>query len=160
VSVDVANLYRQFGPLVLRRCRVLMRDEALAQDAMHDVFVELVRRREGLDVASPSSYLFRSATHICLNKLRSRRRKPLDGDDDLLSRIACAPGEETSHARILLDRIFGREPASTRAMAVMHLLDGLTLQEVAQETGLSVSGVRKRLRTLQTHVAELEGIPA
>jgi RNA polymerase sigma-70 factor (ECF subfamily) len=41
-------------------------------------------------------------------------------------------------------------------MAVLHLVDGLTLEEVAAEMGLSVSGVRKRLRTLKAHVAELE----
>ena len=44
-------------------------------------------------------------------------------------------------------------------MAVMHLLDGLTLEEVAAETGLSVSGVRKRLRTLRSNVRELEAMP-
>ena len=59
---------------------------------------------------------------------------------------------------ILLDRIFAREQASTRTMAVLHLLDGMTLQEVANEVGMSVSGVRKRLRTRKAHVAELEGV--
>ena len=49
----------------------------------------------------------------------------------------------------MLDRLFGREPASTRTMAVMHYLDGFTLEQVASETGLSVSGVRKRLRLLR-----------
>jgi DNA-directed RNA polymerase specialized sigma24 family protein len=47
-----------------------------------------------------------------------------------------------SHARLLLDRLFGREPESTRTMAVLHYVDGFTLEEVARETGLSVSGVR------------------
>jgi RNA polymerase sigma-70 factor, ECF subfamily len=40
-------------------------------------------------------------------------------------------------------------PTSTRVMAVLHYLDGLTLEEVSAEVGLSVSGVRKRLRGLQ-----------
>ena len=31
-------------------------------------------------------------------------------------------------------------------MAVLHFVDGMTYQEVARETRLSVSGVRKRLR--------------
>ena len=61
-------------------------------------------------------------------------------------------------ARLFLDRVFEREQPSTRAIAVMHLLDGLTLEEVAHEVGLSVSGVRKRLRTLRSRVEELEGV--
>jgi RNA polymerase sigma-70 factor (ECF subfamily) len=40
-------------------------------------------------------------------------------------------------------------------MAVMHYVDGLTLQEVSMAVGLSVSGVRKRLRTLKEKVALL-----
>jgi RNA polymerase sigma-70 factor, ECF subfamily len=34
-------------------------------------------------------------------------------------------------------------------MAVLHYVDGLSLEQVADEVGLSVSGVRKRLRKLR-----------
>jgi DNA-directed RNA polymerase specialized sigma24 family protein len=40
----------------------------------------------------------------------------------------------------------------------MHLVDGMTLEEVAREARLSVSGVRKRLRALKGRLAELEGV--
>lgn len=36
--------------------------------------------------------------------------------------------------------LFGRFPVSSRDIAVLHLLDGLTLEETAAEVGLSVSG--------------------
>ena len=42
-------------------------------------------------------------------------------------------------------------------MAVLHYVDGLTLEEVAEETGMSVSGVRKRLRGLRTSLTEIIG---
>jgi RNA polymerase sigma-70 factor (ECF subfamily) len=41
---------------------------------------------------------------------------------------------------------------NTRYMAVLHYIDGLTLEETAQETGMSVSGVRKRLRRLKQNM--------
>jgi len=125
---------------------------------MHDVFVEVLRRHKKLSLDSPSSFLYRTATNVCLNKLRSKRRKPMHFDNELLERIARAPeAEERAHARKWLERIFERERPSTHTMAVMHLLDGMTLDEVATEFGMSVSGVRKRLRTMRAHVAELEG---
>ena len=43
----------------------------------------------------------------------------------------------------------GGIPTSSRTIAVLHYIDGLTLEQVAGETGLSVSGVRKRLRRLR-----------
>jgi RNA polymerase sigma-70 factor (ECF subfamily) len=158
VALDAENLYRRYGPMVLRRCRALLRDEERAVEAMQDVFVAVLRYGDRLDDHAPSSLLYRMATNTCLNQLRSRRRRPEDTDAELIDRIAQAPEGDRGAMRRLLEQIFAAEQESTRVMAVLHLVDGLTLEEVAAETGLSVSGVRKRLRTLKAHVAELEAL--
>jgi RNA polymerase sigma-70 factor (ECF subfamily) len=145
--------------MVLRRCRRLLNNEEEAVDAMQDVFVQLIRNRDRLEDRAPSSLLYRMATNVCLNRIRSRKRKPETRDDELVWRIAITPShEERSAARRALDRIFAREQPSTRTIAVMHLLDRMTLDEVAREVGMSVSGVRKRLRALRAHVRELEAV--
>ncbi len=158
MPVDVEAFYRKYGLMVLCRCRDLLGDGGEAEDAMQDVFVQLVRHQQRLHDGAPSSLLLRIATNVCLNRIRTRRRHPEDLDPGLLERIAAAPDEEArSAATLLLQRVFSRHQESTRVMAVLHLRDGWTLAEVAQETGMSVSGVRKRLRGLEAHVAELEG---
>jgi RNA polymerase sigma-70 factor (ECF subfamily) len=58
---------------------------------------------------------------------------------------------------VLLDKLFARHRESSRVIAVLHYLDGLTLEQVAREVGMSVSGVRKRLRGLRQTLAEMEG---
>jgi RNA polymerase sigma-70 factor (ECF subfamily) len=157
---DIDALYRTLGPMVLRRCRRILRNEEEAVDAMHDVFVQVLRHRERLVRRGPSSLLYRIATNICLNRLRSKRRSPEDPNDEILLRIASSDDvEEKAIAGALLDRIFLREKASTRVIATMHYVDGLTLEEVAEETGLSVSGVRKRLRVLRARALHLAGDP-
>ena len=51
-------------------------------------------------------------------------------DDDLLNRIAGADRTESQlAARNMLDRIFSKELPSTGTIAVLHLLDGMTLEE-------------------------------
>jgi len=159
MSVDIESLYRSHGPMVLRRCRALLRDESKAVDAMHDVFVELLRREGNLDAHSPAGLLLTTATNVCLNRLRSERRRPESPDDELLASIASLGGsaENLSLARRVLDRIFGSEPASTRLIAVLLYVDRLTLDEVATEVGMSVSGVRKRLRTLKQRLPAAQG---
>lgn len=159
MTVDIESLYGTYGPMVLRRCRRLLRDEGKAQDAMHDVFVEILRRKETLDDRAPASLLLKTATNVCLNKLRTQRRHPEDGPDGLLvtaANDAHDHSEARSLARRVLDRIFGNEPASTALIAVLHHVDHLTLEEVAAEVGLSVSGVRKRLRTLRARLPVAE----
>ncbi|PIW00580.1 MAG: sigma-70 family RNA polymerase sigma factor [Deltaproteobacteria bacterium CG17_big_fil_post_rev_8_21_14_2_50_63_7] len=153
MAVDVEQFYELYGPMVLRRCRRLLRDDQAALDAMQDVFVRVLRNQERLDDRAPSGLLFRIATQVCLNRLRHAKRHPEDSDQDLLLDIAASSdNEERSAERDLLNRLFSREHVSTQTIAVLHLLDGLTLDEVAAEVGLSVSGVRKRLRTLKGRV--------
>ncbi|HEY5935728.1 MAG TPA: sigma-70 family RNA polymerase sigma factor [Kofleriaceae bacterium] len=157
MPVDTNTYYCTYGPMVLRRCRRLLGDEQAARDAMHDVFVQVLTHADELTDQAPSSLLFRIATHVCLNRIRTRRRKPEDGDPTLLVEIA----EHTdpaarSAARSALDALFRHEPDDTALIAVLHLHDKMTLEEVAAEVGLSVSGVRKRLAKLRTKLHHLE----
>lgn len=154
MAIQTETYYRTYGPMVLRRCRSLLRDEDQARDAMHDVFVQLLVHQDRLDDHAPSSLLYRIATNVCLNRIRSRR-DARDGDDVLLRIADAGDSADRLSARSILRRLFGAGEESSAAMAVMHLLDGMTLDEVATEVGMSVSGVRKRLRRLRTSVAEL-----
>lgn len=159
MPIDVEAFYGKYGLLVLSRCRDLLGEEATAEDAMQDVFVQLVRHQHRLHDQAPSSLLLRITTNVCLNRIRSRRRHPEDSDLGLLERIADAPDPEGAGvARALLRRVFDAQPESTKVMAVLHLRDGWTLEEVAEHMGMSVSGVRKRLRGLKAWVHELEGV--
>ncbi|MFZ6184481.1 RNA polymerase sigma factor [Nannocystis pusilla] len=158
MAIDVEETYKRHGPMVLRRCRSLLRDEQQAVDAMHDVFVQLLVHRERLVDKGACSLLWRIATNVCLNKIRSRRRRPEDPQSELLAEIAAIDDAESRGvARVVLGKLFAREPVSTGTMAVMHLVDGMTLEEVAESVGMSVSGVRKRLRTLRAGVMAREG---
>jgi len=159
--LDVEAHYRRYGPMVLRRCRALLRDPEAAVDAMHDTFVRLLEHRATLDERAPASLLLRIATHVCLNRLRGARRHPTDPVDEKVLAIARAEAPEAAWlARFHLGRAFRDELASTRVIAVLHHVDGLTHEEVAREVGMSVSGVRKRLRVLKSRLEALEASDA
>ena len=146
--------------MVLRRCKQLLGDDATARDAMHDVFVQVLSRKDQLDDRAPSSLLFRIATNVCLNRLRGRKRRAEDGDPELLVEIAEVTDPAARNAaRAVLDALFRHEPADTALIAVLHLHDKMTLQEVAAEVGMSVSGVRKRLDKLRTKLHAMEVAP-
>ena len=160
MPVDSNTYYCTYAPMVLRRCRKLLGDEHSARDAMHDVFVQVLTRADVLADQAPSSLLFRIATNVCLNRLRTRRRRPEDGDPELIVEIAEATDPAARNAaRAALDALFRHEPDDTALIAVLHLHDKMTLQEVAAEVGLSVSGVRKRLQKLRTKLHALEVPP-
>ena len=155
--MDIEELYQRYGPMVLRRCRQLLKDEERALDATQDVFVRLLDNKDRLKADYPSSLLYRIATNLCLNRIRDAKRRGEVADDDLLHQLASIdPIEPRQEARSLLDRLFGKHRESTRTIAVLHYVDGMTLREVAEEVGMSVSGVRKRLRGLRHTLKEME----
>jgi RNA polymerase sigma factor (sigma-70 family) len=156
-DLDVEGLWTRYGGLVLRRCRQLLRDEEEALDVTQDVFVQLLRRRSHLEVRYPSSLLWKMATNLCLNRLRDRRGGPEPTDDATLVRLArLEDPSPAAEARFTLGRLFARHKDSTRLIATLHYVDGLTLEQTAREVGLSVSGVRKRLRGLRETLVQME----
>ncbi|MBN2040651.1 MAG: sigma-70 family RNA polymerase sigma factor [Spirochaetes bacterium] len=153
MQIDVAEYYKKYGPMVLRRCRSMLVDEDKALDAMQDVFVKLIENKNKLKGTYPSSLLYRIATNICLNMIRYEKARPSLENADLLMNIAGSEEmEKKIAARDFLERIFSSEKPSTREIAVLHYVDGMTLQEVADTVGMSMSGIRKRLRNLKAKV--------
>ena len=153
-----SKLYEAYAPMVYRRAMMLLRDVIEAEDMVQNVFLRVFERWDSLDVSQPSSLLWNTATRLCLNRIRDKKRRGLDCDtSELLLSIACADDDEgEKEARGILAKLFSREPESSRTIAVLHFVDGMTLEETAREVGLSVSGVRKRLRGLQAKVKNLE----
>jgi len=156
-DINIEEYYKRYGPMVLRRCRLLLRDEETALDAMQEVFTKVLTQKARLRNLFPSSLLFRISTNICLNMLRDQRKHLSLDQDDLLTQIAFSDErEERFIIKDTLDRIFKREKHSTREIAVLHFVDGMTLEEVAKEVGLSQSGVRKRIRELRARIKNLK----
>jgi RNA polymerase sigma-70 factor (ECF subfamily) len=146
--------------MVLRRCKRLLGNETSAADIAQEVFIKVWEKRNSLNDEYPSSLLWRMATNMCLNHIRDTKRKGnAMSSDEMLMNIACAEDvEREAGNRDLLSRLFGKHPESSRTIAVLHLIDGMTLEEVAREVKMSVGGVRKRLRSLKNTLTELEAV--
>ncbi len=146
-EINVEEYYLRYAPLVLRRCRRLLGNEERARDALQEVFVRLLTYQGRLRHGYPSSLMFRMATNVCLNMIRDERPPASLDRDPLAGDIAAADDiEPRAVLQDLLAKIFGREKPSTREMVYFYFVDGMTLREVARETGFSASGVRKRIR--------------
>lgn len=157
-AIDVEEWYQKYGYLVYKRCLFLLKNEEQARDAMQDTFAKVLVNRPRLKGTYPSALLYRIATTTCLDVLRSARVKRERAGTEMLERIAdLDSSEEQVETRLFLDRIFQREKPSTREIAVMHYVDRMTLEEVARASGMSVSGVRKRLRVLRSRALDLKG---
>lgn len=155
---DLEDWYDRYAPMVFRRCVQLLHNEDDALDAMQEVFVRVIRHR-GV-IQDPGAFLYRAATNTCLNYLRaSRRHRDKLENKALVALVSLYDERAALMSRSLLRRLFARNTESTFHIAVLYYVDGLTLEQVALDVGLSVSGVRKRLRKLRAQLELLQQEP-
>ena len=151
MAIDVAAWYEKYGPMVIRRCRKILGNGDDALDAVHDVFVNLLKAKPKLYDSFPSSLLYTMATNICLNRLRRRKRESpkelIDDDEGLFSGIDDGFGQV--EAKILLEAVLKEESEMNRSICFMYHSDGMTLREIGEAVGLSVAGVHKRLEAFK-----------
>ena len=152
---DFDSLYRQYGPMVLRRCRALLKNEEKALDAMQDVFVRLIERKEKI-----SKILYTAATNVCLNKLKADKLR--SGPDfeviaEIIEDNTNPAVEEKVETSVILDCIFSERDSKDKQIAILHYVDGYTLEETAKIMKLSVSGVRKRLGKIKDCAKKYSG---
>jgi RNA polymerase sigma factor (sigma-70 family) len=140
---------------------LFLRDPSLAEDAIQEMLMTLLRRGEGLRAAeSPYRWLCRAAEHASLDLLRRRKRVrdalPLDDVDSL----GPAPGVDVDARRAVLESLERLAP-DQQSLAIMLFVDGLSQSEAAGELGVSRVTVNKRAQEIRAQLRlGLEDAPA
>ena len=147
MGIDKARaeaLFQTFGPAIFRRCTRLLKDPAEAEDATQEAFLKVCRYLDRLSEGeSGLPWVYQIATSVCLNRIRSRVRS----DRAALKLTAPEPPsladrlEDRQTAQALLSRFDER----TGLIAVYHLVDGMTQEEIAAALGIT-------RRTVYTHL--------
>jgi len=143
------SLYVKYGGAVFGRCRFLLKDSALAEDAMQDVFAKALVNEAGFRAeASPLTWLMKIATHHCLNVIRSAGAAWRDEYAAMqVVRGEAQGGPSALEARDLVRKSLAKFDLETQQAVVHYWVDELTLEEVAALLERSVPTIRKRLRT-------------
>lgn len=149
---EVSNVYHRYGSLLERRCRLLMRDEALAEDALQELLATLLHRGESFrEAESPYKWLCRAVDRTCLDLLRRQRRvrEALTSDGlERLDPLGPAPGMDAEERLAALQSL-GRLDEDQQALAIMLFVDGMSQGEAAEELGVSRVTVNKRAQAIR-----------
>jgi RNA polymerase sigma-70 factor (ECF subfamily) len=153
LSVELGRLYLQHSKNVYRRARELLGDDEAARDATQEVFMRVLRIGGKVPVdPTPTAWLHRVTTNLCLNRLRdrNRRREILASAGPPPSAVA-AVGEP----RALVREILGRIPDELQEVAIYFHLDELTYEEIADLLAVSKRTVCNRLAAFRELVGRL-----
>ena len=153
-KVDSGSLFATHHDRIYRYVLRMMRDAAEAEDLTQETFLRAYRRRDSLrDPLAARGWLYRIATHLCLDRLRQHKQHvSLDGEEGrepmvplistLPSLVEITEREETSRC---VQRCLDFLPDDYRAVLLLHLAHKLTATEIANLLGLKLTTVKMRL---------------
>ena len=155
-EAELAELYRKTGALVLRRCRFLLRDPAEAEDVMHDVFIRAMRWGASLRQADmPLAWLYRTAERCCFDRMRMRAREPVADDESFADTISFPSGQMRLEAADIVEKYFRRLEPRLQQVALLHYVDGLTQEQIAEQMQWSRRTVGKKIKALRRSAQRL-----
>lgn len=134
--------------------RLLPRDEDV-DDIVQDCFVSALKRLASLDNPQAfAAWLGSIVVRAVGKRLRHRRllsrlglRAPEEIDPDAIA-APSAPGEVAVELRRVY-AVIGQLPAQARIALVLRRVDGLEVPDIARRMGLSLSTVKRRLKTAE-----------
>ena len=138
-QADVGRLYDRCGASLYRYALMILADPSAASDAVHDVFVAVLRRGVALDNAE--HYLRRAVRNACYGVLRSRR-STVSSTELLIEPV----GSDDPDLRIAIERALRALPPEQREVVHLKAFEGMTFQEIADTTGESINTAASRYR--------------
>ena len=136
----LARMMDEYGSALLRTCTLMMRDRALAQDAVQETFVRAYRHMDAFrGECSEKTYLTGIAMNICRDYMRARWFKTL-----LFDVPPERPAEDCFPDDTVIQEVM-RLPRKLREAILLRYYQQMKLDEVASALGISKSAVKKRL---------------
>jgi RNA polymerase sigma-70 factor (ECF subfamily) len=152
------QLMRQHNPRLFRVVRAILKDDAEAEDALQEAYIDAYRHiGEFEGRAQFGTWLTRIAINHALMRLRKRGRDSvvvsidqLDGgdhDEHFTDRMTESPVSAAlrTEMRTLLERCIDQLPIAFRTVFVMREIDEMSVEETAQCLSIPAATVRTRL---------------
>ena len=146
---EFEHLVSRYQRALYRHAVALVLDHDVAADMVQDAFVRAyLNLRECRDRARFRGWLFRTLRNRCLDHLKDASRRnvrlddlaepPLDGGESPADRA------QRRELRTGIERALAALPPALREAFVMHYVDGVPYETMAEVLGASVSALKMR----------------
>ena len=135
------EIYRLFSPMLYGTALRILRKAEEAEDVVQETFVRLVERVDALSPQTAGGWLRRVTINRCLDVLRHRKR----WREDELPEMAGRDLADARSASLDLPRAIERLPARTRAVFLLHEVEGYKHHEIAEALEVSVGTSKAQL---------------
>ncbi|MFD2553110.1 RNA polymerase sigma factor [Sphingobacterium tabacisoli] len=156
-EVAFGHLYDQYWSSLYSYAYNRLRFKERCQDLVQEVFMDIWRRRETLQVENLSAYLhsaIRFLTYKELKKAPLEHSYYLEFEEYLVSYFYADTSIKEKEYEQLLSCWIEVLPEKRRKIFLMHYLDGLSTETIANDLGISRKTVQNQLQRAKTELQE------
>lgn len=140
---DLEEMYREMYPTLYAYALRILKDHALAEEAIQDTFcIACAKREQVLSNPKPQGWIMLTLKHVMQNMLRTQRK--------LQKLLFLTAGEEhsiESPELLDVDVLFGNVSDSEDFRLLKRIaLEQCSIVELAQDLGISVEACKKRVQ--------------
>jgi RNA polymerase sigma factor (sigma-70 family) len=154
----VANMAARYGRRLRRFLSVRLRNAADVPDLAQEVFLRLLRVEGYENIRSPEAYLFTIASHVIQQHAVRRANEPLSLDiAEVFSELRTPSSEDPVDQAMQVQRLAALEhvlsslPTRVATSLILHRVAGYSVQEVADQLGVSRETAKKYLSRAVEH---------
>jgi len=155
----------QYRESLFGHIRAIVREAGEAEDVLQETFVRAHLSLDQLrEDSALATWLFRIATHISLDHVRQRSRRPRCEDseiEDIQQDEDATPSlqgiVEQRQMSSCVQRYLLELPADYRTVILLHDLEGMTAAEIADALEVSLPNAKVRLHRARARLKEVLG---
>ncbi len=150
------QLYDDYSAAIYGLTLKILKDEALAEDALQETFVRIWRKIQTYDPSKGRlfTWMLNIARNISIDMLRARESRKVSQTTSLQQHSFDAKGPSTTMQveHIGLREIVDGLPAEQKQVIDLIYFLGYTQAEVAEEFGIPLGTVKSRVRLAMNHL--------
>lgn len=145
------TLYRRYAGKVFAKCISMLADEALARDAVQDIFIKVFLNLSRFgEQSSFSTWLYSITYNFCIDLIRKKKKIPVLLADDV-SRIGDNLDVDVPDSVLLemkhdrLEKVLAKMHEGDRIILLMKYMDDMSIKEIADFFQKTESAIKMQI---------------
>lgn len=159
-SINFSLVYEKYSPKVYGKCLSLLKDEALAKDAMQEVFLRVhLKYAQFRQEASISTWIYSITYNYCMDCLKKQQTRKIKLSDDMDEALNIAE-EDVDHysfdAKVeVLQAVLKELPRTDRTILLMKFQEEMSIKEMAIKRNKSEGAIKMKLNRAKDKARQL-----
>jgi RNA polymerase sigma-70 factor (family 1) len=155
-EAEFIGLFKEYNQQVKNYIYYKTGDVNLADDVVQDTFLKFWEKKNEIRMQTAKALLFTIAGNLSLNKLEHQKVVFQFANNVTQSPFASSPEFEMELKEFdhKLQKAIADLHEKNRVVFLMNRIDGMTYQEIADNIGVTVKAVEKRMKKALDYLAE------